>query len=233
MPSDLTPATTSATFTITNAERQFTLFPKLPPELRLKIWTYALPGPRLFPFPTLNPFKRETVEVTRRCQVFNSLITIARVCRESRSVLEDNYQKINITSLARHNTTEQEQNSASVISIHPGHNDVKGEETCNPYIFINYDTDALYFQTTVRPYWMEHILKCFDGLQHLVYDESCVADFKLRWEFKREWCPNVKRITFACTWDFRNHPYGEEWKLVEIPQTFKNLFAIHYDPRSW
>jgi hypothetical protein len=36
-------------------ERKFTLFPKLPPELRLKIWRYAIPGKQISILPWLEP----------------------------------------------------------------------------------------------------------------------------------------------------------------------------------
>lgn len=74
---------------ISNTEQKFTLFPKLPTELRLKIWKHGLPGPRVIPLCIGRSLRREL----RPCRVTNALITIRRACHEALDVVNKNYDK--------------------------------------------------------------------------------------------------------------------------------------------
>jgi hypothetical protein len=76
--------------------RSFTLFPKLPPEIRQMIWKYALPGERIFEvscwvgnFPRSNDLRASHAP----------LLKLLSVCREASSVVQQNYQKLRIQDL--------------------------------------------------------------------------------------------------------------------------------------
>jgi hypothetical protein len=74
---------------ISDTEQKFTLFPKLPTELRHKIWKHALPGPRVVPLCINRSLRRRQ----RPCCVTNALITIRRACHEALDIVHKNYDK--------------------------------------------------------------------------------------------------------------------------------------------
>ncbi|KAH8751007.1 hypothetical protein BGZ57DRAFT_967065 [Hyaloscypha finlandica] len=85
-----------------DVERQFTVFPKLPIELRLKIWKHALPEPRLVILshhsvrdyddePDSDEFNLISLKTGMRITCENVSIAMRQVNSEARAVVLDNY----------------------------------------------------------------------------------------------------------------------------------------------
>jgi hypothetical protein len=75
---------------------EFSLFPRLPVELRLKIWKHALPGPRIIEF-YQTPEGPESgndfiAKVGRGSHL--ELLELVKTCRESRNTVEKSYRKV-------------------------------------------------------------------------------------------------------------------------------------------
>jgi len=87
-------------------EESFSLFPKLPKELRLQIWEYSLPPPRLVwlevewgsetHYPIEDVLWDERIPVFK-CDDPSSFTSLHGVCQESRCVLSTNYHRLEFT----------------------------------------------------------------------------------------------------------------------------------------
>jgi hypothetical protein len=71
---------------------EFTLFPKLPIELRLKIWKAALPGPRVIEFSHTSFFRRLTLIKDSQ----NSLLNLSNSCKEAYDVVKKDYRSVSL-----------------------------------------------------------------------------------------------------------------------------------------
>ncbi len=69
--------------------RAFTVFPNLPTELRLKIWKFALPDPRLV---DIRFWKEAVVHVEYTSKAGKLSTTLLRVCEQSRGMFHSNYK---------------------------------------------------------------------------------------------------------------------------------------------
>jgi hypothetical protein len=73
--------------------KRFTLFPKLPPELRRCIWNQALPGPQvieLYHHKMVNGLDR--IEVATSSQV--RLVRLMKVCHEAKETVKSNFRSV-------------------------------------------------------------------------------------------------------------------------------------------
>lgn len=84
---------TEATSVTNDGNRVFTLFPKLPIVLRLKIWKQTLPGPRVVRINTWEMLNGESRAVLKRYASLNASINITTVCYESRTVAIETYDR--------------------------------------------------------------------------------------------------------------------------------------------
>jgi hypothetical protein len=75
-----------STSAIPDIKQEFTLLPKLPPELRVKTWKHALPGPRVISLCIDD-------SGTRPYRSANAFITIRLACHEALEVVKKNYVK--------------------------------------------------------------------------------------------------------------------------------------------
>ncbi|KAH6664427.1 hypothetical protein B0J14DRAFT_569715 [Halenospora varia] len=72
------------------ALQTFTLFPDLPPEIRLMIWGHALPGPT-----TIEVFSNQRTSTPKISgHVQKLLAPLRRTCQEARSVVDKHYQQL-------------------------------------------------------------------------------------------------------------------------------------------
>jgi 2EXR family len=75
---------------------EFTLFPCLPIELRIKIWRHALPGPRIIEFyqiPDGPAYGGDFIAKVGRGSHLE-LLRLVKTCRESRDIVEQCYHKV-------------------------------------------------------------------------------------------------------------------------------------------
>jgi hypothetical protein len=118
--------------------RSFTLFPKLPPEIRHMIWRYALPGERIFEVEVL------PVDFPRPKDLRSShapLLKLLHVCREAFSVVHQDYRKLPIGKL--------------------------GEKACSKgdfYLLVNFKRDMFYFPGLLHVNHLERFTRWYRGL---------------------------------------------------------------------
>ena len=70
----------------------FTIFPKLPLELRLIIWSFALPDPQVVTIKKKVESAQQEATTTFKAEASYCMITLLHVCRESRSVAQKHYR---------------------------------------------------------------------------------------------------------------------------------------------
>jgi hypothetical protein len=189
---------------ITDTEQKFTLFPKLPTELRLKIWKHALPGPRVVPLCTSRSLRRRQ----RPCCVTNALITIRRACHEALDVVNKNYDKYVPVWKTQSDSIE----------------DGEGHQS---FIYINYDIDTVYIHK-----WgaFERVQEgCLRRIKHLAWRGEETGAHQFEWAVLRASFPSLESFTLVATQDFDYRPHKEEWKLLHIPSGFGTSLA---PPRS-
>ena len=189
---------------ITDTEQKFTLFPKLPTELRLKIWKYALPGPRVVPLCTSRSLRRRQ----KPCCVTNALITIRRACHEALDVVNKNYDKY--------------------VPVWKSQSDsIEDGEGHQAFIYINYDIDRVYIHK-----WgaFERVQEgCLRRIKHLAWRGEETGAHRFEWAVLRASFPSLESFTLVATQDFDYRPHKEEWKLLHIPSEFGTSLA---PPRS-
>jgi hypothetical protein len=180
----------------TNTEQVFTLFPKLPPELRLKIWKQALPGPRVVLFCIWDMLQGNRAEVARRCDSTNSLITITHVCQEARGVVLNTYDKL-------------------VNVIQPSL-DIPRDQEEHPFVYVDYSKDTVYVEDWVG---MEQLIGLYlSKAQHVAWQEVELRNYSTlsSWTVFKPACPVLKSLTFVGTWGVARHKLDEEWMLLDI-----------------
>jgi hypothetical protein len=83
--------------------RTFTLFPKFPPELRLRVWKYALPGPRYIEVQLIydEDWEESEVESVKSWNYVckDNVPVLFFVCRESRAEVVKRYQPLRPTEV--------------------------------------------------------------------------------------------------------------------------------------
>ncbi|PVH79647.1 hypothetical protein DL98DRAFT_216890 [Cadophora sp. DSE1049] len=73
-------------------EKPFALFPSFVVELRIKIWTHTLPGPRILEI--LDGKDKQVMMIDS----FSSILGMGRACKESREVVLKRYQQVPTTA---------------------------------------------------------------------------------------------------------------------------------------
>ena len=189
---------------ISDTEQRFTLFPKLPTELRRKIWKHALPGPRVVPLCLIRSLRRGQ----RPCRVTNVLITINRACHEALDVVNKNYDRYVPVLESQSNSIEDRQGQKA-------------------FVFINYDIDTVYINE-----WgtFERLQEgCLSKVKHLAWRGEETGAHRFELALLKASFPSLESFTLVATdgFDFRSHK--EEWKLVHIPSGFGTSLA---PPRS-
>jgi hypothetical protein len=191
---------------ISDAELVFTVFPKLPPEMRLKIWKHALPGPRVVPYV---PGRRRQC-VGKRCSAVNSSIKITYVCRESYQVVQSAYEKLPVIF------------DPSTVQC----------SEKQPYVYVDYSIDAIY----VEPNWFalekqKAICPHLSKVKHVATNECNMRNPKVDspefWDILRVSFPIIERVTFIIMqWRLDDHEYTEEWAVVPLPSEPRYNFAL-------
>jgi hypothetical protein len=190
---------------IADTELVFTLFPKLPPEMRLKIWKHALPGPRFVPYCP----GRNRQCVGRRCSAVNSTIKTTYACSESFQVVQSAYEKLPV-----------------ICDPSP----VQCPEK-QPYVYVDYSIDAVYvelnwFALEEQKFFFAQLSK----VKHFATNECNMrnpevglADF---WDTLRVSFPTIKRVTFIVQPCLRGGEYTEEWAVVPFPSEPRYNFDL-------
>ncbi|KAE9379850.1 hypothetical protein N431DRAFT_521625 [Stipitochalara longipes BDJ] len=139
------------------SEREFILFPKLPPELRLKIWKHALPSPRVIPLSIDDSY-------TRPCRSSNALIVIRLACHEALSIVEENYDKY--------------------VPVLGSQSDfIQDDHGRQAFIYINYDIDTVYINEWGR---FEKIqVDCLSKAKHLSWRAAEPLSHDFHWAVLR------------------------------------------------
>jgi 2EXR family len=124
--------------------RSFTLFPRLPTEIRQMIWKYALPGERIFEvFYRANYFPR-----LQDLRASNApLLQLISVNREALSVALQDYRKLRIKRL---------------------NNELVHWEK-EFYLLVNYETDIFYFS---KIYMSALLMEKTETIKRLVYEDT-------------------------------------------------------------
>jgi len=177
--------------TISDAEPVFTVFPKLPPEMRLKIWKHALPGPRVVPYV---PGRRRQC-VGKRCSAINSTIKITYVCRESCQVVQSAYEKLPVIF------------DPSTVQC----------SEKQPYVYVDYSIDAIYVELN----WFaleeqKAICPHLSKVKHVATNECNMRNPKVDspefWDILRVSFPIIERVTFIIMqWRLHDHEYTIHW----------------------
>jgi hypothetical protein len=191
---------------ISDAEPVFTVFPKLPPEMRLKIWKHALPGPRVVPYV---PGRRRQC-VGKRCSAANSTIKITYVCRESYQVVQSAYEKLPVIF------------DPSTVQC----------SEKQPYVYVDYSIDAIYVELN----WFaleeqKAICPHLSKVKHVATNECNMRNPKVDspefWDILRVSFPIIERVTFIIMqWRLHDHEYTEEWAVVPFPSEPRYNFAL-------
>ncbi|KAH8765697.1 hypothetical protein F5882DRAFT_414097 [Hyaloscypha sp. PMI_1271] len=191
---------------ISDAEPVFTVFPKLPPEMRLKIWKHALPGPRVVPYV---PGRRRQC-VGKRCSAVNSTIKITYVCRESYQVVRSAYEKLPVIF------------DPSTVQC----------SEKQPYVYVDYSIDAIYveldwFALEEQKAICPHLSKA----KHVATNECNMRNPKVGspefWDILQVSFPIIERVTFIIMqWRLHDHEYTEEWAVVPFPSEPRYNFAL-------
>jgi hypothetical protein len=83
-------------------EQKFSLFPNLPVELRLQIWKYALPDPRILlldaQFRQLGPFEARNRPGGVQTKETTPFLSLRGACRESSDVFTKHYQHLTVSA---------------------------------------------------------------------------------------------------------------------------------------
>jgi len=172
----------------------FTLFPKLPLELRLKIWKHTLPGPRVVPICTWGerPLGGHRV---KRFASLNSSINITSACHEARAVVMETYDQFPnvIWQLSGADRTARE----------PG-----------AVVYIDYSIDTVYADDRTGA---NRIITPYLGkVQHLAFALTHNRTFR-DWAMLKRDCSMLKDLTFIETRTGFGHKHDEEWRLVDVP----------------
>ena len=195
---------------ITDAPSSFPVFPKLPIELRLKIWKHALPGPRVLPLPTENFIGREE-ELKRHLDAVNSLIGVKFACKEALGVVESSYDKLFVQSLAD-----------ETVSPDP-----------NIFLYLDYDVDIVYTDRTL-PLSKPRRMKI---LQELIHVKHLAAYGNPRfglyppnhedlWNDIRFKCRNLRMFTILHSGLMDLAVYGEECRLIKLPANYGDPITL-------
>jgi hypothetical protein len=185
---------------MSDTEQEFTLFPKLPTELRLKIWKLSLPGPRVVPL-CIGRSRRRGL---RPCRVTNALLTIRLACHEALDVVNKSYDKYTPVWKSQLNFIEEG----------------RGQKA---FIYINYDIDTVYIHEWGR---FERAQEgCLSKVKHLEWREEEKGAHQFQWVVLRASCPSLENLTLIATPDFDFRFPREEWKLLHIPSGFGTSFA--------
>ena len=182
---------------ITNdANRVFTLFPKLPLELRRKIWKHTLPGPRVVPICIWDMRLADSRAVSKHCASLNSSINITSVCHEARALVMETYDRILNVVWQPSYATDHESDA---------------------FVYVDYNIDKVYVEDQAKANGIleNYLVK----VQHVAFRGDGVLlsrDF-MRWDFVKIVCPRLKSITFVDSWHLCGHEYGQESRLIEVP----------------
>ena len=181
-----------STSAIPDIEREFTLFPKLPPELRVKTCKYALPGPRVIPLCIDD-------SGTRPCRSANALITIKLACHKALEVVKKNYVKY--------------------VPVLKSQTDfIQDDQGRQAFVCINYDLDTIYIHQWGRFEQMEE--KCLSRAKHLAWRGNELLSQNFDWAVLRAACPLMKSLTLPGTQNRNWRYHDEEWMFLDIPDGF-------------
>jgi hypothetical protein len=162
----------------------FTLFPNLPPELRIKIWHFSLPGPRIIEVKPLadGPF-------SERAFHFNGAHPppVLGACRESRGIALSVYKPLFETDILRNRTLGNKLKELPLVYIDPAHDtiyvstpDYPFRSTADPRTLI-YPEFALKYPDIAR---VQSVAVDFGNSEDISHDISTILTAVIRWSSK-------------------------------------------------
>jgi 2EXR family len=181
---------------------EFTLFPKLPAELRVKIWKNALPGPRVIPLCISYDVFDSTVH---QCRSTSGLIIIRLACHEALDVVQKSYDKY--------------------VPVLMSQSDfIQDDDGQQAFIYINYDIDTIYLHKWEQFEQMQK--QCLGKAKHLAWRGCELMAHSFTWIVLRAACPLMQIFTMVAlqNQDFRYH--FQEWRLVNMPIDFETSMVL-------
>jgi len=98
----------------------FTLFPKLPPELRCKIWEHALPGSQIIEFYCYQRFNSNPDILEAAASSQRPLVRLIKTCKEPSEVVKGHYRSISPRAFGVRRLPP-----TALFRVHPAHDVIR------------------------------------------------------------------------------------------------------------
>lgn len=188
-------------------ERTFTFFPKLPMELRLKIWKHTLPGTRLIHFHT--GCSQVVGKAAEYCTKANSAFAFVLACQESLWCFQSSYEKLPLVYLT----------------------DGEGK---TPFFFIDFNIDIVTIYYNLSNETAVSVLQCLTKVRHLAITTSQFSNlFRVSqklWSDIRNNSPSLTRLSFVHSWSIgllgSTDKRLDNWRLIDLPSVYSDPVTL-------